>query len=223
MKNNKRQKDTRSLVKDIFIAHPEWNARQIYDRYLILIGDTNKAVTLNAVQKHVEVLRGNYNKMLESGLDETWYLHHTLDMSAEAIAHVLEVKKVMPEWMVLPPSLSEASPRHYVIMEGKKLTALPRRMTMREARWVERLYAVKSLKKTVVLSKAVCVYTLLERLSKLLDTPLDTSEADEIIAGTKNVENALECYFRRLPNHETWLELIKDSVNIQQTKKEGEK
>jgi len=213
MNNHKRQKGTRELVRDIFIAHPEWNARQIYDRYLILLGDANNAVTLNAVQKHVEEFKRKYREIQESGLDNPWHLHQTLDMPAEVIAHILEVKKVQPKWWVLPPSLSDPNPEHYVIKDNKKLTAIPRCMTVREARWVSRLYAVKSLKKPEVLVMAVAIYSLLERLAELSGLPLDTSEVDEIIASNKNVKDALKHYFCRI-SPETWRELIKDVVNV---------
>ena len=54
MNNRQRLKGTGVLISEIFSAHPEWNATKVYQRYLILIGDTTKAVTLNAVQKHLE-------------------------------------------------------------------------------------------------------------------------------------------------------------------------
>lgn len=60
MNQHKRLKGTKALVKDIFIEHPDWNAKQIYDRYLILIADPQKAVTLNAVQKHIEEFKTTY-------------------------------------------------------------------------------------------------------------------------------------------------------------------
>lgn len=141
-------------------------------------------------------------------------VHRMNVMSAEAIAHVLEVQKVMPKWIVLPPSLSEPNPEHYVIYEGKKLTAIPRCMTVREARWVARLYAVKNLKQIRVLAKAARLYSLLEQLSALLKIPLDTSEADEIITSNKNIVDALERYFQRI-SPETWIDLVKDVASIQ--------
>ena len=57
MNQYKRGKDTFSIVRNITRAHPEWNARQIYDLYKILIGDTNKSVTLNAIQKQLEKIK----------------------------------------------------------------------------------------------------------------------------------------------------------------------
>lgn len=72
MTKQKRLKGTREFVRDIFLSHPDWNARQIYDRYLILIGDTSMAVTLNAVQKHVEILRGPIKQLGDTGLDSPW-------------------------------------------------------------------------------------------------------------------------------------------------------
>lgn len=222
MNNYKRLKDTEALVREIFLSHPDWNARQIYDRYLILVGDTNKAVTLNAVQKHVHVVRKRYQKIQDTGNDLPWNLDKTLDLPAEAIAAIIKYKNETYQCIVMPPSLSDQDSKYFVTHEGKRLTAIPRRLTVREARWVARLYAVKSLKKASVLRYAVVVYSLLERLAELSGEPPDTSEADEIIA-SKNVEDALSHYFRRIP-HETWLELISDVADSQRIQqKEGEK
>jgi len=168
---------------------------------------------VSAIQKYLQDLNSRLDKPLPE--DSPWHLHQTLDMPAEAIAHVLEVQKVIPKWMVLPPSLSKPNPESYVIYEGVKLTAIPRCITAREAKWVARLYAIKSLKNTHTLAKAVIVYSLLERLSELSDTSLDTSEADEIITSNKNIENALDCYFSQL-SPETWHELVKDWASIQE-------
>ena len=222
MDNHKRLKDTGTLVRDIFVAHPDWNARQIYDRYLVLVGDPKNAVTLNAVQKHVQEFKKRYQKIKDDGLDLPWSLNKTPDLPAEAIAAIFKVKNEMPKWFVLPPSMSEPNPEHYVIYEGNKLTAIPRYLTVSEALWVARLYAVKSLRKSSVLMIAVVVYSLLERLSWLSDTPLDTSEVDEIIGSDKDIKDTLTDYFQRY-SHQTWLDLWDDiaSSQIKQTK-EGE-
>lgn len=74
MNNHKRSKDTRTIVREIWLEHSEWNAREIYDRYLILIGDPNKAVTLNAVQKHVQFLNVNADRISKTGLDDPWHM-----------------------------------------------------------------------------------------------------------------------------------------------------
>lgn len=222
MNNIKRLKDTKTLVREIFSEHQDWNAKKIYDRYLILIGDTNKAVTLNAVQKHVEDLKEIVKRPDYQEKEKQWHLHATLDMSAEAIGHVFEVQRYMPQNIILPPSMSEANPEHYVIVDGKKLTAIPRIFTVRDARWIERLYAVKSLKKPELLAKAVVVYSLIERMADLSETSLDTTLLDEIISSNEHVSDRLERYFQfQALKQDKWIEIVKVAANM--TSKDGDK
>ena len=213
MNNKKRLKDTGSIVRDIFSVHPDWNARQIYDRYLMVIGDVNKAVTLNSIQKHVQAIKERYDK----DKDLPWSLDKTPSLHAEAIGAIFKVRNVIPKWMILPPFLSDSDSRYYVIDKGQRLTTIPRHFTVREALWVARLYAVESLRKPIVLSKAVIVYSLLERLAELSGTPMDTSGVDEIIGSNKNVADMLEQYFQQQQiSLETWYDLVNDIADIQE-------
>ncbi len=93
MYNNKRQKDTQIIVTEIFIEHPDWNAKQVYDRYCFLIGDINKAVTLNAVQKHVQKLKDKNKEITKFGLDNSWHmgLLDQYHFSPEAIRKIFEL------------------------------------------------------------------------------------------------------------------------------------
>jgi len=92
----KRLKGTREFVRDIFLGHPDWNARQIYDRYLMLIGDTSMAVTLNAVQKHVETLRGPIKQLGATGLDSPWSIGscEKYNIPADIISTLIEYEQV---------------------------------------------------------------------------------------------------------------------------------
>ena len=92
----KRLKGTREFVRDIFLRHPDWNARQIYDRYLILIGDTSMAVTLNAVQKHVEILRDPIKQLGATGLDSPWSIGscEKHNIPADIISSLIEYEQV---------------------------------------------------------------------------------------------------------------------------------
>ena len=92
----KRLKGTREFVRDILLSHPDWNARQIHDRYLILIGDTNMAVTLNAVQKHVEILRGPIKQLGATGLDSPWSIGscEKHNIPADIISSLIEYEQV---------------------------------------------------------------------------------------------------------------------------------
>ena len=96
MTKQKRLKGTREFVRDIFLSHPDWNARQIHDRYLILIGDTSMAVTLNAVQKHVEILRGPIKQLGATGLDSPWSIGscENHNIPADIISTLIEYEQV---------------------------------------------------------------------------------------------------------------------------------
>lgn len=97
MNQNKRPKDTKTLVRDIFAEHPDWNARQIYDRYLILIGDPNKAVTLNAIQKHVEDLKEIAHTKEFQDLESPWHigLMEQYKIPPDAIPNILIVQNYL--------------------------------------------------------------------------------------------------------------------------------
>jgi len=94
-KKAKRLKGTRELVIDILSAHPDWNARQVHDRYRILINDPLRAVGLSAIQKHIEELRPIINKLKEEGLDDPWSLSLSIkhNISPEVTPILLKAKR----------------------------------------------------------------------------------------------------------------------------------
>lgn len=150
-----------------------------------------------------------------SGIDKEWHLHATPELPAEAISHIFELKKIMPKHIILPPSMSEPNPKDYVVVDGKKLTAIPKVFTIREAKWVARLYAVKSLRKPRTLMKAVIMYSLRQRLADLSGIPLDTSGLDEIIVNDERaVEVKLESFFEKQITQDEWIGLIRATANI---------
>jgi hypothetical protein len=61
MYRNTKLKNTGKIVSRLFTDHPDWNATQIYNSYVEDVGKDN-AVTLNAVQKHVEELRRKHKE-----------------------------------------------------------------------------------------------------------------------------------------------------------------
>ncbi len=140
MNNLKRLKGTATLVREIFSEHPDWNARQIYDRYLILIGDTNNAVTLNAVQKQVQVLKKRNQTRRDTGIDLPWSLDKTPDFPAEAIAAIFKVQS----W------LERAKDNPLVDIRGwnesytdNTLATTVWPLTVEEANWISKLYKVE--------------------------------------------------------------------------------
>ncbi len=175
MYNNKRQKDTRTLVREIFIEHPDWNARQIYDRYLVLIGDTNKAVTLNAVQKHVQELKEFSSTDEYKKLESPWHMG-TLDgchLPPEAIPLILLVQ-----------NYAELSP-HPVL----KTPPPQEPVTIRQARWIARFsyfyrdLKPKDAKKNLAAAQWLYhwskIYSTQEIICELSGIPLDTSVLDK--------------------------------------------
>lgn len=107
MNQHKRLKGTKALVKDIFIEHPDWNAKQIYDRYLILIADPQKAVTLNAVQKHVEEFKTTYYSEKFQALQKEWHLGTLLDhpIAPEDVAKIIKYKLRMRRSLTIREAL----------------------------------------------------------------------------------------------------------------------
>jgi hypothetical protein len=152
-------------------------------------------------------------RMRENQLDKPWHLHCTPDLPAEAIARILEVQQATPKFIVLPPSLRDPTSEYSVVLEGNRHTAIPKAMTVREAKWVARLYAVRNLKSTITLMHAAHMYALAEILTEIGtgNHTLDTTHLDAIIMG-KDVETSLSEYFMGLGKPE-WLGLVQAYVN----------
>ncbi len=116
MNDGKRQKGTRELIEDIFEVHPDWNASQIHERYLILLGDANKAVGLNAIQKHLEEIKPRYQEILKTGLDEPWHMgvlnNKDIAIDAEAVPYILLLQtwaeKAQDEFVKQPFTIRQA-------------------------------------------------------------------------------------------------------------------
>jgi hypothetical protein len=68
----KKLQNTRQLIKNILIAHPSWNATEIYNLYVSQVGDPDKAVRLNAVQKQIQKLKGKLADIEHAGLGRPW-------------------------------------------------------------------------------------------------------------------------------------------------------
>jgi hypothetical protein len=157
MDKENQSKSTRELVETIFCEHPDWNGREIYEHYLTLIGDTQKAVTLNAVQKQVEKLRPKYKEITSAGLDASWHLG-TLDsfpLPAESIPYILKIQKIQPD----------------------------NRLTLRQALWISRL--CNMIKDVELLGKLAFQYAERQRLCQITGVELNTTEMDKILLQDK--------------------------------------
>jgi hypothetical protein len=85
-------------------------------------------------------------------------------------------------------------------------------LTVREAKWVARLYAIKNLKKISTLRRASEIYALAEIFSEIVhQQSLSTLKLDAIVMG-KDVENKLSSYFQSTTKVE-WLGLIQEYVS----------
>jgi len=82
---------------------------------------------------------------------------------------------------------------------GKRYRAIgvsiERPVSIRQALWILKLYAVKGLKDARVLAYASYAYSIVEILSKIADIPFDTSELDTIIRQEKP-EESLKSYLK---------------------------
>ncbi len=143
----KRLKGTKEFITEIFAAHPGWNARQVHERYKILIGDGNSGVTLNSVQKILQPLRPEMNEISAKHMDEEWHINDVDEnqIDAQSICKVLRIK----QWKE---------------NDSNAPTAV---LTKRQAKWISRLHAIDFLYSEVELNRVTFVCALLERYSEL--------------------------------------------------------
>jgi hypothetical protein len=145
------------ILGQLYLDHPDWNATQFRRQLLIILGEI-KTPGPSAVQKRLQRMRDNDEE--SSGLDVPWHIHDGLDMPAEAIGRIMEVKDLIQQ------------------LTGQ---VVPLALTIREARWVAKLYAVKSLSEVKTLWLVSLAYAVSERLSDVSDVTFDTSELDGIL------------------------------------------
>lgn len=159
MNSNKRLKDTKNLVMEIHRQNMDWNARQIYERYLILIGDASKAVTLNAVQKHLEAFKDTERQ--NQFLDRYWNLGLLIErpIHPDAIPYIFEIQAMLAK------ELPEVNPEGDIVVF--------------QAEWIGRLYPV--VKEARLLFIVSWVYCQFQAYHILLNRPLNTSSLDKAL------------------------------------------
>lgn len=155
--NGKRVRGTKEIIVDILLEHPEWNARQVYDRYILLLGDSKKAVTLSAIQKQIEKINPKLEIVKEEGLDNIWSMGTLKEhpLPPDVIPILLRIKKNIP--------------------------ALP--LTIRIAIWVSRFYTTikpKSPVNNVDLFRISYLYALNEARCAILGIEFNTEQIDDI-------------------------------------------
>jgi hypothetical protein len=108
MNTRKRQKDTKEWVEEIFTAHPDWNARQIHDRYSQMVGPRD-AVGLSSVQKYLEEIKPKYTDQ-EKEADAPWQLGYSkpAEISIESIPWLMELQVCRKSYYSKPITFREA-------------------------------------------------------------------------------------------------------------------
>lgn len=149
MYRNKRMRGTKEIVTDIFSEHPEWNARQVYDRYLLLV-DSKKAVTLNAVQKQLERIKPTASALLKEGLKQPWHMGTLIKhpLPPDVIPLILKSQKQEPDIVI----------------------------TIQMALWMGRFYT--TIKDLRYLVRVAYFYSIYEWKMKFTESELDTSWLD---------------------------------------------
>jgi len=124
MYKNKRLKSTKTLVIEIFQAHPDWNGKQVYDRYLEMIEDPKQFRTLNAIQKQLEKIKPIMEQIAD--LDKKWHLGTLKEhnIPAEAVPYILMVQDYAENY----PDPVSNKPQDPV--------------TIRQVTWISRLYSI---------------------------------------------------------------------------------
>jgi hypothetical protein len=218
MYRNKRNKGTKELIKDILLQHPEWNARQIHDRYLILIGDVNKAVTLSAVQKVLEELRPKYQKIKDTGMENPWYIGTKMEnpLSAEAVRYILRVQ----DWYEKAKNAdleNEIIKNPFNSMDLRGLASVWRPVTVRQAKWISVLYDI-SRDDIEYLWFISLYYAYFELMSELSNSPcFDTSAIDRnLLKGKRNFVIFAKNSFESLYNNKD-ISAIKSTNKLSNT------
>lgn len=197
MVKQKRAKGTREFIIEILAKHPEWNARQVYNRYLILIGDPQNAITLNAVQKCIQSLKPILTQVRKTGLDKPWSLavlnrlHELLifDVNADAIEYIQKVQyyvehEFREDWSKrLKENMKQGHPEIDQSLITEEVIAKAQGeypvLTIRQAKWVARLYRLQS--NINRLYYTALLYSNYEIVSEISGTAFDTEILDQAI------------------------------------------
>jgi len=116
-------------VRGILAEHLDWNATQVHDEYMSLIRRgrldiaASDAVGVNAIQKHMELLKPQLERMKDSGLDQRWHYGLLRDYAVDPDA--MPIIRLVEEWL-----------------EGQAHAQEDMPLTLRQALWVSRLHKV---------------------------------------------------------------------------------
>lgn len=174
MKNskNKRLIGTREIVEEIFTHHTDWNAAQVWKQYKLMV-DPKNHVGLSAIQKHFEIVKKNYQEVLEKGLDNPWsmgsYAQNGLELQckldSEDNLNILKVRKMQLE-----------------------KNGLSKRLSVRQAIWISRLaatiYAISDNKKDDIPFRLWYVsfqYAIREKVCKLKRQVFYSRDLDDVL------------------------------------------
>jgi len=161
-------KDWKETAAVVLEQNPHFKAPQILRQLKLAYGE-EKSPGLSAVQKEVPLIRERLKTIQESGIEELWNLGTLKDhpLSAETVTAILKVQKWAEKRKIERAGRYE---RHG--------------MTIRQAIWIGRLYdAVREFigKDAEHLWCVSYVYTMLQIISDISDTPLNTWEWDQAL------------------------------------------
>lgn len=191
-RRDKIAKNWRDKTSKIFDKHPDWNAGQLHRELAFILGDRS-VPSLNSVQKYRQkTLVPNYLAEKEKGLDNLWSFGKTLDLTADAIAAIHEVQN-WASGKYLENYFEPQGADGYVVRNG---------ITIRQALWISRLYALKVIGNDMeFLWFASYVYAVYERMCWISGEQIDTwqldyelrkGRSDFWLLGVSILENPLE-------------------------------
>ena len=152
------------VISEVRHAHKDWKAKEIQDEVAREVQKrwpgqySRNWPGLRAIQQRIPVLKAIDKEIEKEGLDRWWNLGTLRDfpLPAEAIPHILRVQK----WF------------------GEELGNFEG-VTIREAQWIARLYAIEKISRdTELLWRTSRLYSEAEISAALTDTKFDSSSLD---------------------------------------------
>ena len=152
----------KQLIAEVYLQHRDWRAKEV--QYEVAHRMNGNGPGLSTVQKELtKIRRKDAERSLESkGLDRPWSIGTLLDCS------------IPPEVIPILIRLQAESRK-----DGKLL------LTVREARWIARLYLIPTVSELVnsldAIKALAMTYANREKISELCNQVLDTSDLDDAL------------------------------------------
>ena len=183
----------RQLIASVYLAHPDWKAKEIQEEVNQRLG--GKGPGLSAVQKTLTPMRDpeRQTQLLKTGLDEPWNLGSVTlgpdyELPPEVIPVVLETKRVRNKMAKYKGAGADVKLEAIVkpdinAPEAKEMFEFWARdmglFTVREAKWVTRIFYVLKGRATIEeIALWAFTYADNEHTSELAEVKLDTAPLD---------------------------------------------